>query len=179
MAKKDVDWLNKDVVYRSEADSNYANVFDQLSNIMSQQNVGYMGIDKQRKQDAINQQLAGQQQAANAAARGLGTSGLNRRGSNQVLTAGEQQRQATTAQEEELSRQYGARNAIQQKMGQDFSLQTAIENKNYTELAKLFGLLGSQGVTAGTGFSNAMSQSAGAAANRAGVKAFDYLKGWQ
>lgn len=178
MARKDVDWLNKDVVYRSEADSNYANVFDQLSNVLSQQNLGYMGIDKQRKQDAINQQLAGQQQAANAAARGLGTSGLNKRASGQVITEGEKQRQATTAQEEELARQYGARNSMQQ-MGQDFSLRTAIDTKNYTELAKLFGLLGSQGVTAGTDFSNAMSQSAGAAANRAGVKAFDYLKGWQ
>lgn len=175
----DVDWLNKDVVYRSEADSNYANVFDQLSNILSQQNIGYMGIDQQRKQDAQAQKLAGQQQAANAAARGLGTSGLNRKGAGQVLESGQKQREATTAQEEEVARQYGSRNAIAQQMGANFSLEEATKNKNFTELAKVFGLLGSQGVTAGTGFSNAMSQSAGSAANRAGVTAFDYLQGWK
>lgn len=175
----DIDWLNKDVIYRSEADSNYANVFDRLSNILAEGQRAFLGIDQQRKQDAQAKQLAGQQQSANVAARGLGTSGLGKRAAGQVLESAEKQAKATTAAEEETARQFGARNAIATKMGANFSLKQAIDNKNYTELAKVFGLLGSQGVSAGTEFTNYMNKSAADAANRAGVAAFDYTKGWK
>jgi hypothetical protein len=174
----DVDWLNKDVVYRSEADSNYANVFDRLSNILAEGQRNFMGVDTQRQQDLAAKQLAGQAQAANAAARGLGSSGLGKRAAGQVLEGAEKRSAATSATEDEITRQYGGRNALA-GAGQNFSLNEAINNKNYTELAKVFGLLGSQGVSAGTEFSNAMSGSAAGAANRAGVKAFDYLQGWK
>lgn len=174
-----LDWLNKDVVYRSEADTNYANVFDQLANVFSQGQNQFLGIDTQRRQDEINKRISGEAQAQNAAARGLGTSGLNKRGAGQVLEGAQKQSQATTAKEEEVARQYGARNAVGNDIKQNYALTTAINTKNYTELAKVFGLLGSMGVTAGTNFANAMSESAANAANRAGTKAFDYLQGWK
>ena len=173
-----IDWLNKDVVYRSEADSNYANVFDRLANIFSEGQNQFLGIDTQRRQDEASKRLTGEAQAQNVAARGLGTSGLNKRSAGQVLEGAAKQSEATTAQENELTRQYGARNAMANP-AQDYAIKTAVDTKNYTALAKVFGLLGSRGVSAGTEFSNAMSGSAASAANRAGVKAFDYLQGWK
>lgn len=175
----DIDWLNKDVIYRSEADAGYANVFDQLSNVLAEGQRAFLGIDQQRRQDAQAKQLAGQQQSANVAARGLGTSGLGKRAAGQVLESAQRQSGLTTAKEEETAREYGARNAIATQMGANFSLRQAIDNKNYTELAKVFGLLGSRGVSAGTQFTNYMNKSAADAANRAGIKAFDYLQGWK
>jgi hypothetical protein len=173
------DWLNKDTIYTSEADSNYANAFDQLSNIMSQQTMAFRGVDQQREQNAMAKKLAGQSAAGSAASRGLGSSGIYRNVERKVQEEDTRRGGEANLASDAVAQTYGARNAMAQSMGAGFSLDEAIKNKNYTELAKVFGLLGSSGVSAGTGFSNAMSQSAAAAANRAGVKAFDYLKGWQ
>lgn len=173
------DWLNKDVLYTSEADTNYANAFDQLSNIMSQQTMAFRGVDQQREQNAMAKKLAGQAAAGSAASRGLGSSGLYQQSEARVQEEDTRRGGEADLAADAVAQTYGERNAMATKMGAGFSLEEAIKNKNYSELAKVFGLLGSSGVSTGTGFSNAMSQSAAAAANRANVKNFDYLKGWQ
>lgn len=173
------DWLNKDALYTSEADTNYANAFDQLSNIMSQQTMAFRGVDQQREQNLMAKKLAGQAAAGSAASRGLGSSGLYRQSEARVQEEDTRRTGESNLAEDAVAQTYGARNEMAKQMGASFSLDEAIKNKNYGELAKVFGLLGSSGVSVGTGFHNAMNQSAASAANRANVKNFDYLKGWQ
>jgi hypothetical protein len=176
---EDIDYLNKDAIYTSEADSNYANAFDALSNILSQQNLAYRGIDQQRDRNVEAKKLAGQTAANSAASRGLGSSGIYRGNERKVQEQDTNRVNDTNLAADDTAQTYGARNALAQQMGAGWSLDQAIKDKNYTELAKVFGLLGSYGASTGTAFSNAMSQSAAGAASRATSKAFDSLRRWQ
>lgn len=174
---KDKDWLNKDTIYTGEADTHNANIFRQLSDIMSMQNNAYAATDQQTKQNAMAKKLAGQTTAGNAAARGLGSSGIYKGLARNIETEDTQRKKDVETANTEISQKYGARDAVGQ-MGADFSLKQAIDNKNYTALAQLYGLLGSTGLQSGTDWAALMSKSAGEAANRAAVKNFDRTKGW-
>lgn len=185
MAKKpkpDINYLTSDPIYRGEMSTNYINAADALAQILGEGRTRYIGVDQQRRQDAVNKRNAGQAQASNAAARGLGTSGIALQNSEQVLTGAENQKAQTNATEDQVRNQYGLRDTVQDP-AQQAAMNLAVENKNYTALAQIFGLLGrglgSQGLSAFNQFNAASSASEAGAATRAAEKALRATQSWR
>jgi len=180
--RKDVNYLEKDAIYRDENRSNYINASEALAKILGEGRTRYLGVDQQRQENAVNKRLSGQAQAANAAARGLGTSGIAAQNSERVLTDAAKQESATSATEDQVRNEFGLRNAVQDQ-SQQAAMTLALDNKNYTELAKIFGLLGSnlgsQGLGTYNQFNMASSKSEADAATRAAEKAFRNTGRWR
>lgn len=180
--KPDVNFLEKDAIYRGEMSNNYINASEALARILGEGRTQYIGIDQQRQQNEANKRIAGQAQAANAAARGLGNSGIAAQNAEQVLTESQKAQTQTSAAEDQVRNQYGLRNTVQDPQ-QEAAMKLALENKNYTELAKIFGLLGSglgsYGLGAVNEFNTTSTTSESAAATRAAENAMRNTGRWR
>jgi hypothetical protein len=182
MAKADVNYLERDAIYRDENRTNYINASEALARILGEGQNRYLSIDQQRQADLVNKRNAGQTQAANAAARGLGTSGIAAKNAGRVLTDSAKQQSATSASEDQVRNEYGVRSMVQDQ-SQQAAMTLALDTKNYTELAKIFGLLGSnlgsQGLGTYNQFNMASGKSEADAATRAAEKAFKNTGRWR
>lgn len=177
---KDVDWFAKDAEYRAARAGLGADLQDTLAQILFDRQNRYRNLDnaqrmweQSRSEDTMNL-------GENFAARGLGSSGLYKQGLDDLMAQYEAQQADITAQQQATAQEYGARGNLDQYLSPEGGGRLdegALFDKDYNALASIYGLLGSRGTQAGSGYGGRLNQERAQSAGRAGRSIINTL-GW-
>ena len=177
---KDVDWFAKDAEYRSARAGLGTDLQDTLAQILFDRQNRYRNLDtaqqtweKGRSEDTMNL-------GENFAARGLGSSGLYKQGLDDLMAQYETQQADITAQQQATAQEYGARGNLDQYLSPEAGGRVdegALFDQDYNALASIYGLLGSRGTQAGSGYGGRLNQQRAQSAGRSGQSIINTL-GW-
>lgn len=168
----DVDWFNKDSVFRNAATVASNDLVDQLAQLLFQRNQGFQAVDNQRRDwgQARDQDI--EAIGEDFASRGLSSSGLYKQGYDDMMSDYERRANDINQGEGQLIQQLGARGSL--AGGIDRS---QLIGDNYNALAAIYGLLGQQGVAAGNAYTGRLQGLRGESAGRANQELVKTL-GW-
>jgi len=168
----DVDWFNKDSVFRNAATVASNDLVDQLAQLLFQRNQGFQAVDNQRRDWGQARDRDIENIGEDFAARGLSSSGLYKQGYDDMMSEYERRNSDINQGESQLIQQLGARDSLAGGIDRG-----ALIGDNYNALAQIYGLLGQQGVSAGNAYAGRIQGLRGESAGRANQDLIKTL-GW-
>jgi hypothetical protein len=168
----DVDWFNKDSVFRNQATLASNDLVSQLAELLFQRGQGFQAIDGMRRDWTEARDDDVEMTGEDFAARGLGASGLYKRGYDDLISDYERRKSDIDTGEQDLVQQFGQRGSL--AGGIDRS---GLIGGNYDALASIYGQLGRRGTQLGDAYSGRLQ---GLRAESAGRANQDIIKtlGW-